>query len=540
MRGAHDPALTPPETAGRRPRIAYLSFSTGEYDARTFRMARSALDAGYDVVMYSRWHAGQPPVEELDGYRLVRAPFSWRLIVPGLRGPARRKIRREMADAARVHAARQHEPGGGETPRARPVAATTLDPETPPDPAATLDPALAASPLPVVAATAVAATAAVTAAPTAVAPAPAQRSLPERVVRYPFRLARRAGRRVIRTGRQWRRVALIFPLRPLAWATSLEAYAEPADLWHGMWAGSLPALERMRRRHGGRTIYDSRDVYMSSREFSRTGWPMRPILAALERRWAHAADRVLTVNEPYADLLATQLQIPRPPVVMNCPEVWTPPEPRPDLIRQATGIPAGTAIVLYQGQLMSERGIEQTMEAILEVPDAVLVLLGFGDWAQKLSTQSEAPPYRGRVIVLPAVSPAELIDWTASADVMAMAIQPTTVNHEYTTPQKLFEAIAAGVPVVASDLPGMAAIVRESGIGELCDPTSPASIAAAIRRILDRPAADREALRAHVLDVARERYNWGAQLSTLFGMYRELAPAPVPNVAPAGMATPGS
>ena len=142
VRGAHDPALTASETAGRRPRIAYLSFSTGEYDARTFRMARSALDAGYDVVMYSRWHAGQPPVEELDGYRLVRAPFSWRLIVPGLRGPARRKIRREMADAARVHAARQHEPGGGETPRARPVAATTLDPQTPPDPAATPDPAL--------------------------------------------------------------------------------------------------------------------------------------------------------------------------------------------------------------------------------------------------------------------------------------------------------------------------------------------------------------------------------------------------------------
>ena len=69
---------------------------------------------------------------------------------------------------------------------------------------------------------------------------------------------------------------------------------------------------------------------------------------------------------------------------MNCPEVWTPPEPPPDLIRPATGLPAGTAIVLYQGQLMSERGIEQTMEAILEVPDAVLVLLGFGDWAQKL------------------------------------------------------------------------------------------------------------------------------------------------------------
>ncbi len=144
------------------------------------------------------------------------------------------------------------------------------------------------------------------------------------------------------------------------------------------------------------------------------------------------------------------------------------------------------------------------------------------------------------MIVLPAVTPAELVDWTASSDVMVMAIQPTTVNHRFTTPQKLFEAIAAGVPVVASDLPGMATIVRESGVGELCDPTSPASIAAGIRRIVGRPAAERAALRAHVLTVARERYNWEAQLSTLFGMYGELAPPPVPRAEPAARATSAS
>ena len=55
-----------------------------------------------------------------------------------------------------------------------------------------------------------------------------------------------------------------------------------------------------------------------------------------------------------------------------------------------------------------------------------------------------------------------------------MAIQPTTLNHRYTTPQKLFESMAAGVPVVASDLPGMASIVRATGAGILCNPTSPA------------------------------------------------------------------
>ncbi len=47
-------------------------------------------------------------------------------------------------------------------------------------------------------------------------------------------------------------------------------------------------------------------------------------------------------------------------------------------------------------------------------------------------------------------------------------------------------------------------------------------------------------MRAHILDVARERYNWGAQLSTLFGLYGELAPAPLGHEAPAETATSAS
>ena len=88
---------------------------------------------------------------------------------------------------------------------------------------------------------------------------------------------------------------------------------------------------------------------------------------------------------------------------------------------------------------------------------------------------------------MPAVPPDELLGWVAAADVVAMPIQPSTLNHRLTTPNKLFEAMAVGVPVVASDLPGMAPIVRETGCGVVCDPTDPAAIAAAIASILDAP-----------------------------------------------------
>jgi glycosyltransferase involved in cell wall biosynthesis len=125
--------------------------------------------------------------------------------------------------------------------------------------------------------------------------------------------------------------------------------------------------------------------------------------------------------------------------------------------------------------------------------------------------------------VLPAVPPEALLAWTASADVMVMAIQPNTTNHRFTTPQKLWEAIASGVPVVASDLPGMAAVVTETGVGVLCDPTSPASIAAGLRRVLEAGPEDRAALRRHVLEVGHDRYTWDAQAAKLLDLYASLA-----------------
>ena len=454
-------------------RIAYLSYSTGEYDARTYRMARSAIEAGYSVRVYSRWVRGLPAIEPREGYELIRVPVDWRFLVPGLRSLARRRMEARFA-AARRSLERAHAEGGTAAAEPRP-----------------------------------------------------------RPTPRPSRLSR-----VLRTvlGPVWPTVETVlnFPIRPLGWAAALELVAEPADVWHGMWAGSLPALARLRRRHGGRTVYDSRDVFMESREWAALRWPVRPILRWAERHWARAADRVITVNASYAEILSRLLGISLPPVVMNAPDRWDPQTPAPDLIRAALGLPATTRIVLYQGRLMSDRGIEQAMDAILDVPDAALVLLGFGTWEEELRARSVAPPYAGKVFVLAAVPPDELLAWSASADVLVMAIQATSLNHRYTTPQKLFEAIAAGVPVVASDLPGMAEIVRAVGAGALVDPASPASIAGGIHEVLGGSVDEREARRERLRVAAGDRYGWQRQVDTLLAVYRGLlgdgAPAGSPTI----------
>jgi len=466
-----------------RPRIAYLSYSTGQFDARTHRMARSAEAAGYRVTVYARWEPGLPLREELGGYSLVRVPSDWRLGVPGFHARGRRRVARAVRRAERAAAE-----GRRSASEPHPTSHEhTSDPTPPVEPVSSTLP----------------------------------RWIPARLrgtFLSPYLRAAKARSRDLPRPK----TLISFPLRPLGWAAAVVAVAEPADIWHGMWAGSLPALERLSRKFGGRTIYDSRDVFMHSRDFAHIGRVRRSALLAMERRWAQHADAVLTVNEAYAELLGPLLRIPSPQIVMNCPERWIPPTPRPNRIREALGIPPATSIVLYQGNLTTDRGIEQTMEALLQVPDAALVLMGYGKTRAHLEQQSLKPPYAGRVFLLPAVPPDDLLEWTASADIVVVAIQPTSLNHHFTTPQKLFEALAAGVPVVAADLPGIAEVVTSTDAGVLCDPTSPDAIAMALRRVLDAPADDIEALRARSLAAAHDRYNWESQVGTLLAVYEGL------------------
>ena len=114
----------------------------------------------------------------------------------------------------------------------------------------------------------------------------------------------------------------------MGWAVALADTADPADLWHGMWAASLPALDRLRRRHGGRTIYDSRDIYVHARGVETMGRGWKWLLGRLERRWAGRVDAILTVNDAYARILAGQLRVPIPPVVRNTPRRYVPAQPR--------------------------------------------------------------------------------------------------------------------------------------------------------------------------------------------------------------------
>ncbi|HUQ79159.1 MAG TPA: glycosyltransferase [Patescibacteria group bacterium] len=297
------------------------------------------------------------------------------------------------------------------------------------------------------------------------------------------------------------------------------------DLYHGMAYMGIPIARSLARRHGAQVVYDARDIYVDAGNVARLPGPVRGLIGRLERGWARSVGRVVTVNEPYAEVMASRWDVEQPLIVMNCSYRYQPATPRDRRFHRALDLTPRTPVVLYQGGFSRERGIEPLIDAIRLVPEVVLVLMGYGPLTGELTRMAAHPALGDRVRILPAVSPADLLDWIAAADIVAMPIQPSTLNHRLTTPNKLFEALAAGVPVVASDLPGMASIVRDHGVGVLVDPTNPAAIADAIADLLADPDR-RAAMGARALAAAHRVFNWETQAASLIAEYGRLTGRP--------------
>ncbi|MBX3029953.1 MAG: glycosyltransferase family 4 protein [Chloroflexi bacterium] len=296
--------------------------------------------------------------------------------------------------------------------------------------------------------------------------------------------------------------------------------AEPIDVWQAEGLVALPVAVRLRATRGGLGVYDARDLATQSARFARLPGPWRALLQRRERDWARSMDGLLTVSTPYAEVLAQDWGR-QPRIAWNGPDHEPVAEARP-IWHERLGLAPGTRVVLYLGLVLDGRGIAQLCDAIGLVDDAVLVVAGLGADYERFRERAATLPHADRIHFPGPVVPADIPAAIATADISAMPVEGDTLNHQLNTPTKLFDAMGAGVPVVASDLPGMAPIVRDTGCGELCDPMDPADIARAIRTILDASPERRAAYREACLTAARDVYAWEHQAPVLLDLYRDL------------------
>lgn len=275
------------------------------------------------------------------------------------------------------------------------------------------------------------------------------------------------------------------------------------------------------RLTGARLVYDSHEL-ATSVPYREKAWAR--FVEAIERLAVPRAALVITVSDGIAARLRDRYGLPGTPVVVRNVSALVEGEPggTPGL-RARLGLDARTPLVLHQGAAAPMRGCATLVRAVAALDDAHLVFLGdddvrgFNGELAELAAELGA----GERVHFVASQPLEhLLALTREADVGVTLLEDTCVNHQLALPNKLFEYIAAGIPVVASDLPEMGALVRSRRIGWTADPADPEAVAGALRVAL--AAGSLEPLRAHLREAEAE-LRWPVERRRLLDAYAQLA-----------------
>jgi glycosyltransferase involved in cell wall biosynthesis len=264
-------------------------------------------------------------------------------------------------------------------------------------------------------------------------------------------------------------------------------------------------------------VYDSHELY-SEQDFSdreRRRW------TEIEAKYIGACDVVITVNQSIATELEQRYGLSGVRVIYNAERAQgTPPASR--RLHEAFALSAEKRIVLLQGGLSAGRNLEVLVDAMRYVqhPDVVLVVLGEGLLLHRLQQIARQEGLKGRVFFHAAVPQGALLGLTAAAEAGVIPYQSTCLNNHYCTPNKLFEFIAAGLPILATDLPEIRRIVEGHGIGLVGDTSSPRKLAA----LMDDFFSDTQRLAAWKARaaVARQSICWEQEEKKLAEIYEGL------------------
>jgi glycosyltransferase involved in cell wall biosynthesis len=238
-------------------------------------------------------------------------------------------------------------------------------------------------------------------------------------------------------------------------------------------------------------------------------------LLACEALFARLADALVMTSPAHAEVLGRRYRVPEPVVVRNIPA-----EAPPSAENGACGRDGGDPIAIYVGGVLRHRGIEQTIRALGSVDGLRLRLLGPVEAAYRaeLERMAEATGVAERLEFAAPVPPTEVVAALSGADVGLALFQPVCLSHRLVLPNKLFEYVRAGLPVVGSDLPMITRFVAEHGVGDTVDPEDAGQIAAALAATTD---AERNAELKRAARRAGRSLDWRGEREILAGVYRD-------------------
>lgn len=149
--------------------------------------------------------------------------------------------------------------------------------------------------------------------------------------------------------------------------------------------------------------------------------------------------------------------------------------------------PTAKKTILYQGVLNPGRGLKPMIKALKFIDDLDLIIIGYGKVAEELKAFVIAEKMEDRVYFLGRISRDKLFNYTKKATLGMVLEEPLGLSFEYSLPNKLFDYIHAGIPIIAGNLPEITSIIKEYNVGVIVKNYTPKEIAFTISNLLNNP-----------------------------------------------------
>lgn len=295
-----------------------------------------------------------------------------------------------------------------------------------------------------------------------------------------------------------------------------------ADIYHAHVERALPACYIAARLKRKPFIIDMPELNLSDPSYAR--WSRLSVLARhLIRHMVSYSAGYITASPLYPQEFTRLYGAKDVTFIRNVPPYKA--VTKSNRLHRCLGLDPHVQIALYQGYIQPDRGLHLLVQAapFLE-KDIVIVLLGqgFKETPALLQSLIASEGVADRVKMLPPVPYDELLDWTASADIGLTVLPPDhSLSIRKCLPNKLFEYLMAGLPVLSSELDAIAEVINTYDVGRVAPSLAPQDIGAAINEML----SDHEGLArmsSNALAAAKQEFYWEKESQKLLHLYEEI------------------
>jgi glycosyltransferase involved in cell wall biosynthesis len=308
--------------------------------------------------------------------------------------------------------------------------------------------------------------------------------------------------------------------------TTLRLLRTPTDVYHAHDVPALPACYIAARLRRKPLIFDAHELPLSEMPLSKMSTSRRfihPLLTRLFVSMIPYCTGAIATSSPMAYEIAERYHYSKVSVVRNFPLHRT--ITKSERLRQYLGLGPGVRIALYQGNIQPDRELDRLVRAAVFLEqNIVIVMMGKAEETtlSELKALIASEEVTDRVRIIPPVPYEELLDWTASADI-GLSILPLnyTPHLNVCLPNKLFEYLMVGLPILASPLGAITEVIKTCDVGQVLPSLAPVDVGAAINAILaDRAAL--ESMRRNALEVAQHEFCWEKERVQLIHLYHRV------------------